>query len=300
MTTFEFPSRDAAPIIETDLMHDVADRTTSIHNRSPIVLWTGMSRLGKTTTAAWLTDRINGKFSAKDPNAFRAKHYQATELAGWHAGGKTAMGAFHSGVIGTLDSGLYKRLRAHELADLVVTGLVRERIEMVFLDEAGLYDLRALRGLVAIRDQAVKVGHRLTIVLIGMDDLPIKIGANPQIEGRVHEWCCFVPYSLDETIELVSELTDLWNGADPSDREVQRQFEFIHEITGGVAGYITVFVNKIERAAFQLDREPSVAFLKAVHLRTLKERERAERAARKGFRGPDEDDDGAPSGRRSA
>lgn len=284
MTTFNFPVRHAAPIIETNLMRDVENRSLAIHNRSPLVVWTGNSGLGKTTTAAWLTNRINEAFSADNPNAFRAKHYEATELADWHSVGKTAMGALHSGVLGELDSGLYKRLRANELADLVVIGLIRQRIEVVCLDEAGLYGLRALRGLVAIRDRAVQRGHRLTLILIGMDDLPIKIKATPQIDGRVHEWCLFEPYSLSETIELVNHLTELWSGADMADPQVRRQFEFIHSVTSGVARQIAVFVDKAQHAASQLDRPLSVAFLRAVHLRTTREQKRSEQAAMNNYR----------------
>ena len=299
MTTLKFPPRQAAPIIETDLMHDVVDRTLIIHNRSPLVVWTGSSGLGKTTTAAWLKRRIKEAFSTDNPDAFLAKHYQATELADWHSVGKTAMGAFHAGVLGELDSGLYKRFRANELADLIVTGLIQSRIELVCIDEAGLYGLRAIRGLVAIRDRAVERGHRLTLVLIGMDDLPIKLKATPQIAGRVHEWCCFRPYSLAETIELVTELTDLWSGADMVDPAVKRQFEFIHAITHGVARQIAVFVDKIEHAAYQLDRPLSVAFLKAVHMRTTKEQKRSESAAKNNYR-PSEEPDETSSGAEGA
>jgi hypothetical protein len=283
MTKIAFPSRRTTPVIETDFMEDVAARTLAMHNASPIIVWTGSSRLGKTTTATWLEGRVNAAFTLNDANAFQARHYQATELAGWHSVDKTAMGAFHAGVLGTLDDGLYRRMRAHELAAHIVTGLIRTRTELVFVDEAGLYSQQALRGLVSIRDQAVKKNARFTLVLIGMDDLPLKLDANPQLAGRVHEWCLFEPCAIEDTIKLVTLMSDLWVDADLNSTGVKRQFDFIHKITGGVLGRIVPFVQMVEHEIAVSRRDISVTFLKAIHLRTLNSRTQAQAAARANY-----------------
>lgn len=283
MTGFTFPPRRRKTIVETALMRQVADRTTSTHNDSSICVWTGRSRVGKTTTAEWLEDRINAAYDAANPDAFQARRYQATELAAGRGVIKRAMGALHAGVLGTLDSGLLRRLTPDDLASLIVTGLSRQRIEMVFIDEAGLYCLSALRALVAIRDKAVERGQRLTLVLIGMDDLPLKIQANPQVKGRVHEWCYFSPYRLEETIKLVQCISEPFAGLPLSDREVHRQFEFIHQVTSGLAGQIVPFVHKVERELELSGRPLSVSVLKVTHLKTQREKTRAQSAARRGY-----------------
>lgn len=287
MSTMVFPNRRKAPIVETALMHEVTDRTLAVHYKSPIIVWTGQSHLGKTTTATWFRDRINLAYEAENPDAFRAGYYQATEVPAWyHSPDKMAMGAFHSGILGPLDSGLYRRLKPDELAKHIVTGLIKRQIEMAIVDEAGLYSLPALRGLITIRDRAVIQEHPLTIVLIGMDDLPFKITATPQIDERVHEWLYFKSYTLQETIDLATEVTDLWRDADLSSVEVQRQFQFIHDHTDGVAGRIVAFLGKVEADLAFSERELSVAFLKAIHLRTLRAKERAQQAARNGYINP--------------
>jgi hypothetical protein len=283
MSTFQFPQRATPVVVETDLMHEVADLTVAAHNSSPIVVWAGSSRLGKTTTAEWLTSRIEAAYIESNPDAFHAARYQATELADWHSVDKTAMGAFHVGVLGPLDEGLYRRLRAHELATLVVNGLLKRRIELVFVDEAGLYSLRAMRGLIAVRDRMVEQGGRLTLVLVGMDDLPCKLDQNPQVAGRVHEWCYFKPYTLRETARLVRKISPLWAQADFKDADVRRQLEFLHLASDGVQGRIVPFVQKVEQEV-AWGHELSVALLKVVQLRTARNRSQAQSAQRNAYR----------------
>lgn len=284
MSTFRYPKKRERPVVETALMRDAETRTMAIHNTSPIVVWTGRSRLGKTTTAEWLEGRINGAYKDSDPDAFHAHHYQVTELGDWSTVNKAAMQAFHTAVLGPLDTGLYRRLNADDLAALIAESLKSRRIEVVFVDEAGLYSLPALRGLVAIRDQAVKLGHTLTLVLIGMDDLPFKLEANPQIAGRVQEWVYFQPHSVSETFDLLQEVSSLWTGASLDTPETRAEIEFVHKTTGGVAGLIISFVGKVEAELEKGDRPLSRAFLKAVHLRTQRAKARAQNAARKGYR----------------
>jgi len=289
MSTFQFPKRATSQVVETAFMHEVADLTIAAHNSSPIVVWTGRSRLGKTTTAEWLTGRINAAFTDSNADAFQARRYQATEIPGWQGADKRAIGAFHGGVLGVLDDGLYRRSAAPDLAAHVVAGLLKTRVELVCVDEAGLYSLTALRGLIAIRDHMVAKGGRLTLVLIGMDDLPTKLDQNPQVAGRVHEWCLFQPYKLSETARLVRKISHLWARANPKDPEVRRQLKFLHEATDGTAGRIVPFVQKVEQEV-AAGQELSVALLKAVQIRTARSRKQAQTAQRNAYRnGPIQD-----------
>lgn len=280
---FSFPERRQMPVVVTELMRDMKTRVMALHNASPIVVWSGSSGRGKTTTATWLTKLINAAFDPENPNAFKAHHYQIKGRADWHSVEKTAMATFHVEVIGPLDDGLYRRLRACELADLIVETLIQKRIELVFVDEAGLYSVPALRGLVAIRDQALKKGHRFSLVLIGMDDLPSLLRSNAQIEGRIKEWCFFEPYTLEETIDLALQVTDLWREADLSEPDVARQLRYLQEVTHGIPGKIVPFLQMVEAERRIHEWPLSVGLMKAAHLRTQKDLERSVEAAKGGF-----------------
>jgi type II secretory pathway predicted ATPase ExeA len=160
---------------------------------------------------------------------------------------------------------------------------MKRRIEMVFVDEAGLYSLPALRGLIAIRDHMVEEGGRLTLVLIGMDDLPTKIDQNPQVAGRVHEWCFFEPYTPSETEQLVRAISPLWASADSENLEVQRQLTFLHQASNGIPGHVVPFVQKVEQEVAG-GQKLSVALLKAVQLRTARNRKQSQTAQRNAYR----------------
>jgi hypothetical protein len=80
-----------------------------------------------------------------------------------------------------------------------------------------------------------------------MDDLPLKLDANPQLAGRIHEWCYFEPCPIQDTIKLVTLMSDLWTDADLDSIEVQRQFDVIHNTTGGVLGRIVPFIQMVEQ-----------------------------------------------------
>lgn len=281
--SFQFPALREEIVIETGFMKHTETLTLSTHNSSGVVVWTGLSRLGKTTTALWMKDRIDKAYSDALPNAFRARHFEVTQLDDWGPVQKRAMKALHGGCLGPLDAGLYKRLDAQELVEHVATGLIRERIGLIFIDEAGLWCLNAIRGVIAIRDQVQKMGHRVTIVLIGMDDLPIKLRASAQVNGRIHEWVYFQPHSLEETTRLVAATSDLWKDADPGSVEVKRQMAVIHEVTDGAPGLIRPLVEKVEANLARRDRELSAEFVMAVHRRSQKAMTNSQNAAEAGF-----------------
>jgi hypothetical protein len=162
------------------------------------------------------------------------------------------------------------------LAKQLVYGLKRKNIRMIFIDEAGTLSLDAIRGMVLVRDVAQIQGWPLSLVFIGMDDLPTKMCAVPQIENRIHEWSYFAEYRLEELFEMLKELHPHFAGLDlnnPMDRE---QVEFIHQKFGGMPGLVVPFLNKLDRREGKFGTGSiDLRVLKAVYLRTQRDKDRA-------------------------
>lgn len=265
---FEFPRLVTDERIVTGAMRAARKRTFAVHSESPLVVWSGRHRIGKSTTAQWLEETINEE-CAKKPNdaaAFRALHYQVGEIPNVPIAAKLAIRGLISATVGPPDRGVYLQSSPDDLARLAVAGLRRLNIRMVFIDEAGLLSLRAIGGLVQVRDLAKKKEWPLTLVLIGMDDLPIKLQQRPQIFGRVHDWISFDPYTLDETAELLAKIHPVFADLDPED-EVLR---WIHEQFEGVPGEMVPFVRRV--AAHLAGRVLSVSLLKAVDSIMIRDR----------------------------
>lgn len=266
-------------IIETPLMTRTATRTLALHLGSPLVVWTGPSRNGKTVTAQWLRDNIN-RAADSDPNGFRAVLF---EYGGGTAQSRNEMKrvirSVYQATVAKLDEGLYRQSPSEDLALHLVKGLRAKNIQMLMVDEAGLLKVEGLRALVTIRDVAEHNGWPLSIVLIGMDNLPADIARLPQIERRVHEWCYFEPYLLDETYELLA-------GLDPQfaklrlDVPAQRDMiAFIQEICGGLPGLLAPFLRKLHYNQSMLGGPLSLTLLRAVYMLTDKEHQKALTAA---------------------
>ena len=98
---------------------------------------------------------------------------------------------------------------------------------MIFIDEAGGLSVDAIQGMILVRDTAFSMHWPLTLVLIGMDDLPVKVNSKCQIKGRVSEWCYFVEYGFDDTWHLLAELHPHFAGLDKKNEEHREQIEFL-------------------------------------------------------------------------
>lgn len=279
-----FPGRRDEPLAETPMMWEMANRTLAVHPGSPLVVWTGRHRLGKTTTAKWLTQKINEAFDRDDPDAFRAVHYEVGEIPQWGGHGqKKAIRSLYHQLIGPLDEGVYRTTPPEALAEQLVFGTRKKHVGMVFVDEAGLLSLDAIRGMTLVRDVAENMGHILSLVFIGMDDLPSKMRRNKQVSGRVHEWCYFVPYSVDETWDLLAALHPHFRGKDREDSDARAQVEFIHETIGGVPGEIVPFLRKVDHRQKAYGKPIDLKLLKAVHLLSIDDMNRSIEQSKRGY-----------------
>lgn len=286
MSIIQLPKAEREVIVETANMRRTVTRTVAVHRGSGLVVWHGRSRLGKTTTARWLVEQINQQYRPDNPDAFRVIHYETGEIHKW-SGNKQKQGirSLYHATVGRLDEGLYRQLPPEELARQLVHGMQRNGIQMALVDEAGCLSLEAIRGMVLVRDTAELMGWTLSLIFVGMDDLPIKMEALPQIAGRVHEWCYFEPYSLDETWELLKKLHPHFAELDGCKSAHREQVDFIHEQYGGVPGVIVPFVRKLNHRLQDYDGEVDLTLLRAVHLLTLRDKTRALEDAKTRYKG---------------
>lgn len=262
----QFPQRGTEKIIETATMREVIKRTLAIHPGNS--LWYGMTRIGKTTTARYAVEKIYEAYSANNPDAFRAVHYETGALARSSNDQKRGIKSLYNATLGRIDEGLYHKDLTETLVQELVYGLKRKNIGMVFIDEAGNMSLEAIRGMLMAHDAAKNMGHALSLIFIGMDDLPVKVTKLPQVNGRIQEWCYFEAYSLEETAELLSELHPHFANleiSNPADRE---QFQLIYDLYGGFPGHIIPLIRKIERYQAVNPEPITPVYLKTIHLRT--------------------------------
>jgi|GEM_PF-6433639 len=279
---FAAPSKEV--IVPTGLMREVVNRTSAIH--PGIALWYGESRLGKSTTAKYMVDKIAEAYDPNDPHAYRAVHYEVGQIASWTGNEqKKGIKSLYFATLGRLDEGVYRHDPPESLAAQIVLGLRRKNIRMICVDEAGTLSLEALRGMILVYDTAKNHQHPLSLVFIGMDDLPTKVKYLPQVENRIDEWCFFEAYGLAETGRLLSQLHSHFKKLDFNDPEQFAQVECMYEMFGGFPGLIVPFLKKLDRYQ-QLEPEKiTVKYLRGLRLRTLLDKEHSIKKSLEIYRG---------------
>lgn len=284
--TFEFPDLVTPGRIETGMMRTARSRTFAVHGGCPLVVWSGRHRIGKTTTARWLEEEINEACAARpdDPRAFRAVYYEVGEIGDIPSAPKLAIRGLMRATVGRPDRGDQLVAEPGDMAEVALAGLRRLNIRMVFIDEAGLLSERAIGGLVLVRDLAKESGWPLTIVLIGMDDLPIKLQARAQVLGRVHDWISFDPYTLEETAELLATIDPAFAGLDLEDEEDARILHWVHETFDGVPGEMAPFIRRL-RPRLERGFDLSVSLLRSAHIIMVQDKKRMTNASRKWSQG---------------
>lgn len=274
----DFPrNRRSYHVVETAKMRKAAKRTLAVHGGGTMVVWSGHQGIGKTTTALWTTDQLAERFEEDDPAAFRTRYYETGRIPETATKpGKKAVRTLFKKTLGPLDDGVYRRAEMEDLAETVLAGFIQHNIQMVFIDEAGLLSVEAIRGLVYVRNLAETKGWDLTLVFIGMDDLPGKMRSVPQVDRRVEEWITFERYDLQETHNLLGELHPHFAGLDLDDPEDREQVEYLHDQYGGLPAQLVAFLRKLEGHRERVGRDIDLTLLKAAHLLTVRDRKRAE------------------------
>jgi hypothetical protein len=271
---FSFPTPIEEKIIETDFMREIMNRTMTMHPGNS--LWYGESRVGKTTAARHIVQTVNEAFNPYNPYAFRAIHYEVGGIEQWSGNEqKKGLKSLYNAALGRIDEGLYRTDPAETVAEQLIFGLMRKNIQQIFVDEAGNLSLEAIRGMIMAYDSAKNLGHPLSLVFVGMDDLPTKVMKLPQVKGRIHEWCYFEPYSLKEVADLLAKLNSHFADSKLEKTKLSEQVECVYELCGGYPGLIIPFLRKLERYQ-QIEREEiNTVYLRTTHLRTTIDRDKA-------------------------
>jgi hypothetical protein len=238
--------RGPETIVETGLMWRTRSRTFAVHKTTAGVVWSGPPRNGKTQTARWLSRTAEALVNS-DPDGFRIKHYEVGEIAKGMAASRRGVQSLYNAAIGRLSEQAFRFWPLEELARQLVHGLEAQNIQMIMVDEAGLLPVDAIRGMITVLDTAELMDWPLTLVFIGMDDLATTVEENAQVRHRIHEWCYFEPYSLDETAELLRALHPHFADLNMAKAEDREQVEFIHSRFGGLPGNIVPFLRKFSR-----------------------------------------------------
>lgn len=277
---FPAPRETAERVVVTLQMVGAANRTMALHEGSPLVVWTGPSRNGKTVAAKWLAKSINDAAEA-EPHGFRAALFEYGGASGASGNDmKRVMRSVYHAVVAKLDEGLYRQLPSEALALHVVNGLRAKNIQMLMVDEAGLLGVEGLRGLVTIRDVAEHNEWPLSIVLIGMDSLPADIHKLPQILRRVHDWYCFEPYTIEDTYQLLVGLDPQFVSVSPKTPEGHRIVALIQSICGGLPGLLAPFLRKLQFTQNDLGEPLTESLIRVTHLMTKKDMDRAVRSGK--------------------
>jgi hypothetical protein len=260
------------PTVETPQMRRTVRVTKTAIPDGGLVVWTGKARLGKTTTAQWLVDSVERTFDPSDNRTFRARHYQTGEI-GRGDQQKQAVRSLYAQVHGVaLTHYAYSHADIAILAEQVVKGLIRKNIRLLLVDEAGCLSLDAIRGMVLVTDTAKNMGWPTSLVLIGMDDLPHTVERLEQIRGRIHAYCNFVPYNLEETKELLAALHPHFAGLARKKSELDVEAQFIFDQFGGVPGTIAYFLHQVDASVPELGGFITLGVLKAVRELLVRDR----------------------------
>ncbi len=307
MTTTRYPARDRAePILETPMMREARTRVFAVHHpRGQFVTWYGEAGVGKTTTGEWMEEQCNTDCEAGVTNAFRvARLTVPPSLTGYRAynPGKKALLAIHNAVLPPKTDSEARWLGVASLAQMVVQQLATTDAQILMIDEAGRLDLPALEAVLLLLNYASdpRFDHPLTIVLIGMHELPINIEQLPQVKSRVADMITFRPYEVREAHELLRQVSPYFAGLDPASAEGKEALTFVIESTGGLVRSMLQLVEKATALAQEARRPMSVLALRAALKMSEEDQERAKEAVISGHRGRARQPGGGRGGARVA
>jgi hypothetical protein len=269
-TIFDFPELVEHNVIETSMMKWAITRTRAIHHLGGFCVWTGRAGMGKTTTAEQMVKLIEEAYDPENPRAFRAVHYEAGSVQDWSKHeAKRGIRSLYCGVGCPMDEGVYRFYLPEELAADLVHFLIKMNIQFIFADEAGCLSLNAIRGMVTVSDTARLKRWPLTIILIGMDNLPTMLTKIRQVDRRVYDWIYFKPCTVEETHKLLVTLHPYFKGLNLKNRDHKKQIQYIHDACKGIPGSIVLFVVRFANLLDELPIEDPMVHIQAAHIQPL-------------------------------
>jgi len=282
---FEYPELVKPVVVETGMMKSAIRRTLAVHHLGGLCVWSGRAGMGKTTTAQHTVKLTEDAYDPDNPRAFRIVHYEAGSKNPTKSDAKHGVRSLYYGVGCKLDEGVYRTHLAEELAADLIHFLKKMNIQIIFVDEAGCLSLDAIRGIVLVSDTARLLGLTLTVVLIGMDNLPTKVKRNPQVERRIHEWCYFKPCTLEETYNLLAALHPHFASLSLKHTSHKEQISYVHEACRGMPGSLVPFVSRFSSMFGELLDEDPMVHIQAALIQPLFDKERCESDSRHNYSG---------------
>jgi hypothetical protein len=264
------PTYKQMPIVVTEMMKQAMNMTLHFHlTGGGACCWYGDPGIGKTATAHHMRQTLEEGFNvnAKNPNAFQAMHFECGPIGPSVNAMKAGIRVLYQIMTrSSLPSGIYSGASLEELAIMVIDEAKKRRIQMFFVDEAGLMSADAVRGMMFVCDIAKRMNWHLTMVLIGDNDLPKKIISVPAVERRITGWIHFKQYDFDGTCQILRVLHPHFESLNYEVAEDQEKLELMHEVCEGLPARIVHFLNHLD---YHLKISPcsiDLRFLRTIHL----------------------------------
>lgn len=248
-----FPHLRTTDVVFTTAMRAAQTRILGAHqNRGQMVVLTGKSGAGKTTAALHLNGGVNAACAGGAEHAFNARYYVATDMR--RAAGdvlqRRLLAEFAKQVLRLTVPKDVRTIDVPGLMNTIAAGLRLGNIQMVFLDEAGhipaagLDHLATLINIVSTAEQ-----HPLTVVLVGMHDLPTNVLSLPQVARRVTEFVYFEAYDVKTALLVLRTVHPFFETVDETTKEGNEVMAFLLDDMVSDGGLIGLMVPLVERAA---------------------------------------------------
>ena len=118
---------------------------------------------------------------------------------------KRGISMLHEEVVEPLTPSEERRLGERAMSNIVAQHVQLENIQLIIVDEAGTKTPAEIRGFADVYDTALRLGHPLSILLVGMDDLAHKTSGLGVIKSRVRSRWLFKQWDdLDYGVYVAS------------------------------------------------------------------------------------------------
>jgi hypothetical protein len=268
MSTFTYPKVQDQAIFESSMMQRAESETTDAYVAGLCTLWAGSSGVGKTTTAEWMRDRINRAYVPENPDAFRARYLEVAQNHGRLTEPVRALKSVYRAVAGhSIDPGTVRGAPLDQIAQVVAKVICDQRVGMLFVDEAQRLGNDAVEAILTVYNLCGarvtgRKRHQLTVVFIGMGNLPTRIRQRPQISRRIGKWVNFKAMNLEDTWDFLATVNAHFAALDRASVDAEAQVRFVHEVSGGHPGAIGPLILVAERTAGKLGRPLDEAVLR--------------------------------------
>lgn len=271
----------AAPRVETRLTRETATRLIGLHlGATQFAAIFGPAGIGKTEAAKLLNDTLHRDAENKVPASFRAKYIEMPTVRKYTGNvEKQALGVIYNEVIGPLSPNEARGMSQQIMVRSIVQQLETGNIQMLFIDEAGRIDAQALEALTYLLNSASHSAHPLTIVLIGMHDLPHLIERVPQVHSRVADTITLREYDASGAYDLLSKIYPAIGALRFETPEAAALMEYLVSACHGVAREMVHLVDRASAMASMRGVPLNLTALKAARHLSLSDHEAAKQIA---------------------